>query len=334
MPAFPQPDHGPKSKAASKLAASAQAAAEVRAYQTHPDVVAYKIERTNTWTMRLIWIGLILGLAFTAVNVQQFASQGATTEDLAWWTAWLLDPMVSLILIGVLIGEQNIARHNIASTRWIRATKWAALAATYSMNTWSSWAAGHADDIVLHSVPPLMVVFAAEAVTDLRHLVTRAVASAHSAALTRAEVFTVSVPESAPPIRTEALKETRTESLPAGGRTDDDPRQVDDAPVQSEEAATPRAPEVDRSAVVADLASQILTAMADGRKWSPDYPELMARTDRRRSWCEKAVREARQLALSTGQPEDDHPSRTEPRPYSPDEAPAAEPVPALAGSAS
>jgi hypothetical protein len=43
------------------------------------------------------------------------------------------------------------------------------LAATYLMNTWSAWAAGSAPGVVLHSVPPLVVVIAAEALTDLQY---------------------------------------------------------------------------------------------------------------------------------------------------------------------
>ncbi len=58
----------------------------------------------------------------------------------------------------------------------------------------------------------------------------------------------------------------------------------------------PQAP-ADRDAVVADLASEILTAAAAGETWRPDYPALMIRTGRRRSWCEKAVRDARRAAL-------------------------------------
>jgi hypothetical protein len=54
--------------------------------------------------------------------------------------------------------------------------------------------------------------------------------------------------------------------------------------------------EVDRAAVVAGLAGQIRAATEAGQRWRPDYATLMARTGRRRSWCEKAVRDARTAA--------------------------------------
>ncbi len=52
-----------------------------------------------------------------------------------------------------------------------------------------------------------------------------------------------------------------------------------------------------RDVVVAELAAEILAAAAAGDTWRPDYPALMARTGRRRSWAEKAVRDARRTAL-------------------------------------
>jgi hypothetical protein len=54
----------------------------------------------------------------------------------------------------------------------VRRAKWFTLAATYVMNTWTSYAAGSPSAIVLHSVPPLVVFVAVEAITDLRDKLT------------------------------------------------------------------------------------------------------------------------------------------------------------------
>jgi hypothetical protein len=59
---------------------------------------------------------------------------------------------------------------------------------------------------------------------------------------------------------------------------------------------------VDRAAIVAELADQIRDAIEAGDRWQPDYPALMARTGFRRSWCEKAVRDARTAAFRTAVP--------------------------------
>jgi hypothetical protein len=68
------------------------------------------------------------------------------------------------------------------------------------------------------------------------------------------------------------------------------------------EIPRPRLAEVDRAAFVAELAGEIRAAMDAGDRWSPDYDALMARTGFRRSWCEKAVRDARTEAFRTAMP--------------------------------
>jgi hypothetical protein len=85
-----------------------------------------------------------------------------------WWSAWLLDPMVSLVLLAILRAEQVTARHGVRAGGWARGAKWFTLAATYVMNTWQAFTAGSPALVVLHSVPPLVVFVATEAVTDLR----------------------------------------------------------------------------------------------------------------------------------------------------------------------
>ncbi|TCO61069.1 hypothetical protein [Actinocrispum wychmicini] len=127
---------------------------------------------------RLCWTGILLGLAFTMTNVQGFAAAGSRPWSLPWCAAWLLDPMVSLVLLAILRAEQVTARHGVRTGGWVRAAKWFTLAATYVMNTWAAYAAGSPALVVLHSVPPLIVFVAAEAVTDLRDKLGKATAAA------------------------------------------------------------------------------------------------------------------------------------------------------------
>jgi hypothetical protein len=77
--------------------------------------------------------------------------------------------------------------------------------------------------------------------------------------------------------------------------------------------------EVDRAAIVAELADQIRDAIEAGDRWQPDYPALIQRTGFRRSWCEKVVRDARTAAFRTAVtppartgtgPDPDGPART------------------------
>jgi hypothetical protein len=74
------------------------------------------------------------------------------------------------------------------------------------------------------------------------------------------------------------------------------------------QAAGPEPPAVDRDAVVAELADQIRDAISSGEQWTPDYDALMTRTRYRRSWCEKAVRDARTAVFDTPGNPDGSPS--------------------------
>ncbi|WP_239029452.1 uroporphyrinogen-III C-methyltransferase [Pseudonocardia acidicola] len=162
-----------------RLAAEARDAAQVRALTTDRDVIALRVEKVRAQVDGLLWAGIVLGLAFTMVNVQTFAAAGSPTWSAGWWVAWLLDPMVSLVLLAVLRAEQVTARYQVALPAWGRRTKWLTFAATYVMNTWTSWGLGHApfsaSGVVLHSVPPLVVFATAETGPGLRDRLTEAV---------------------------------------------------------------------------------------------------------------------------------------------------------------
>ncbi len=197
-----------------RLRTAAAEASQVRALSTHPDVVALRVEKIRTQVDVLMWVGIVLGLAFTMVNVQAFAAQGAPFGSLPWIAAWLLDPMVSLVLIAVLRAEQITARYQVFDdTKWISRTKLFAFGATYAMNTWQSF--GHRDlaGIVLHSVPPLLVFCAAETAPVLRDRLTEAVLRAEHAAETAGATAVVQIEEAgASPLSADA---TPAPELPA-----------------------------------------------------------------------------------------------------------------------
>ncbi|PXY23722.1 hypothetical protein BAY59_29215 [Prauserella coralliicola] len=169
---------------ADKLRQDAAAAAEVRALTNHPDVIALRVERVRSQIDAVIWVGILLGLGFTMVNVQQFAAAGAAAWSLPWLAAWLLDPMVSLVLVAVLRAEQVTARYQVDTGPWPHRTKWFAFLATFAMNTWTSWTDLDVAGIVLHSVPPVLVFLAAETAPVLRDRLTEAVMRAAESGFT------------------------------------------------------------------------------------------------------------------------------------------------------
>src|SRR3954452_18423186 len=68
--------HQPLSDA-DKLAQDAAEASRIRELSTHPAVIALRTEKVRSQVDALMWTGLLLGLAFTMVNVQTFAAAGA-----------------------------------------------------------------------------------------------------------------------------------------------------------------------------------------------------------------------------------------------------------------
>jgi len=100
------------------------------------------------------------------------------------------------------------------------------------------------------------------------------------------------------PVRGDGPVRAEPEPPAYGGRRTEPARRAGDHPGSRTGGPAPRG-EVDRAAVVAELAGQIRDAIEAGQRWRPDYDALMARTGRRRSWCEKAVRDARTAAFRT-----------------------------------
>ncbi|WP_051796460.1 hypothetical protein [Kibdelosporangium aridum] len=202
-----------------KLVRDAAEAADVRAFQTDPDVVALRVERVRAQVDRLCWTGIVLGLAFTMTNVQHFAAAGSPAWSLPWLAAWLLDPTVSVVLLAILRAEQVTARYQVRTGPWVRRAKWFTLAATYVMNTWVSYAAGSVTGIVLHSVPPLVVFVAAEAVTDLRDKLTEAVhAAATETAARRTQVQATFMRDTAATAANASVHEPTTPTQPVKAR--------------------------------------------------------------------------------------------------------------------
>ncbi len=112
-----------------------------------------------------------------------------------------------------------------------------------------------------------------------------------------------------PPVRIDPEPRTDEQTPGRTDRTGPDPGTGDSGGGAADPGAAASA---GRAAFVAELAGQIRAAMDAGDRWAPDYDALMARSGFGRSWCEKAVRDARTEAFRTALPA---PART----ASPDE---------------
>jgi hypothetical protein len=110
----------------------------------------------------------------------------------------------------------------------------------------------------------------------------------------------VSAPAGPDPVRAELAAALAA----ASARTDEDEDREDARPA------------VDRDALVAEIADAMHAAIEAGERYRPPYADLMERTGRRRSWCEKVVGDARRSLL------DPPPDRTAPSTVTPRATPA------------
>lgn len=213
--------HGRHQRKLDRLELAATKAAARREYQTSPAVVALEAEKRWTLVKRVLWGAIIGGLAFTMVNVHTFAVTADKVKDFApqWFAAWLLDPMVSLVFVALILAEEITEAWGVKiKGAWPTAAKWGGFVLTYVMNTWSAWgivavegvAMTTIDKVMLHSVPPVVVLVAVETLPIIRRAMTKAIA----AAATVAETGELPEPERKPrkPRRT---RRERTKAAPA-----------------------------------------------------------------------------------------------------------------------
>ncbi|MFF7250471.1 hypothetical protein ACFZBU_42150 [Embleya sp. NPDC008237] len=123
----------------------------------------------------------VLALVFTATNVTSFATaHGVQTQ-----IAWLLDPMVALGLGAGLLTDAKLAVHRARPPAWGVVLRWYTGVSTLAMNTWTSWwpdgRVGVPRDpdvagIILHSIPPILVMILAEAVAAYRRRINALIA--------------------------------------------------------------------------------------------------------------------------------------------------------------
>ncbi|WP_327386672.1 hypothetical protein [Streptomyces sp. NBC_01207] len=117
----------------------------------------------------------VVALVFTASNVTTFAID----HHVSPWIAWLLDPMVAVALGTVLIFDGRLSEYGLYPSGWASVLRWFAGLGTWVMNCWTSlWPAGTGFGIprevdpaglVLHSIPPVLLIVLAEAISHYRH---------------------------------------------------------------------------------------------------------------------------------------------------------------------
>ena len=118
-----------------------------------------RVRRTGELIDRALFTVAGGALVFTSANVTMFAVAHGTP----WFIGWLLDPLASVALLAVLVGDGVLSRHGIAAGRWPAVVKLSAGLATWAMNVWSSVASRDPAGVLLHSVAPGLLIGLAHA---------------------------------------------------------------------------------------------------------------------------------------------------------------------------
>ncbi|MEU4891935.1 hypothetical protein AB0B12_23905 [Streptomyces sp. NPDC044780] len=172
------------------------------------------LNRLQSGLTTVLVLVAVVALAFTATNVTMFAIQ----HEVSPWIAWLLDPMVAVALGAVLIVDGRLSEYGVNPSGWASGLRWFAGLGTWVMNCWGSlWPEGTAFGVprqvdpaglVLHSIPPVLLIVLAEAITHYRRAILdkiaelRAEVEAVDAPVESAHVPPMSTPVTAPPVPT------------------------------------------------------------------------------------------------------------------------------------
>jgi DNA-binding CsgD family transcriptional regulator len=111
-----------------------------------------------------LWGVAALVAYFSLQNVTAFAVEHGTPLR----TAVVLAPMVDIALVAALVADGVLSRGGVVSTGWGTLLRWFAGIATLTFNVWGSVALQDIAAVVLHAVPPLLLILLAEAAPQYR----------------------------------------------------------------------------------------------------------------------------------------------------------------------
>lgn len=137
------------------------------------------LDRTDQTSLAVLLVLGIGGLIFTAVNVTIFAMDHHVHGAIAW----MLDPLVSVSMLGAMFIDGRLASHGYKSSSWPFVLRWFAGLTTWLMNCWGSLYpdaefTGLPRDLdpaglLLHSAIPAIVICLAEAGAGWRKFSTK-----------------------------------------------------------------------------------------------------------------------------------------------------------------
>ncbi len=239
---------------------------------------AARLARTGRWINRAIWAVALIVMAFSGGTVYQLLTQYAVPG----WQAWMLAPAVDIGLCVALIGDRALHRHG-TRVGWGTTLRWVTALITLALNTAGSATASggpNVGGVLIHAVAPVLLIVLTEA--GQAYQIAFAQLSAGQVPATRRANRAATWIPGRPPTASTGNGATPPATASAAATT----------PASRQSPASRPAGPTAKHEVAAGLAAEIRRDPG----WRPDYPALLASTGMSRSWCEKRVAEARELA--------------------------------------
>lgn len=141
----------------------AHEAARLHQLGQDPAMRAWQAARMRRVLVATAMVSLVLALAWSTAGVQAFAADGAEAWSPGWLFAWLVEPFMSLALLGVVGAKAFLGtRGQPIASRTLDRIEWLFLALTLAMNAWP-YLPGVASQfsvsrLVLHILGPVVAV--------------------------------------------------------------------------------------------------------------------------------------------------------------------------------
>ncbi|MFE4460213.1 hypothetical protein ACFROC_22900 [Nocardia tengchongensis] len=145
------------------LAARKALARQRRASSPHAKLA--RLDAKRTWTLQGLGGVVAVGMIWSAINVQNNVVHAPavplTPGQAMYWSAFVIEAMVSVCLVGLMVGVPALAEWGVKlDKKTVLVAEGALLLLMLGLNTWPYLSPWVLHDVVVHSIAPVMIAVA------------------------------------------------------------------------------------------------------------------------------------------------------------------------------
>ncbi|MGB3438259.1 MAG: hypothetical protein WBA97_05850, partial [Actinophytocola sp.] len=141
-------------------------AARLHALAQDPAARAWQAARVRLVLTVVALTALVGALGWSTTGVHHTLTQSMTEHSAAWWGAWVVEPVISAVLLVVVGARAFLAtRGRVLRHRHLTVVEYGALSVTLTLNVWPylpwvslSWERFDAMQLLAHAIGPLVAV--------------------------------------------------------------------------------------------------------------------------------------------------------------------------------